>query len=379
MQDFPTLNEVQTPALVVDRSRLARNTDRVRSHVESLGAEFRPHLKTVKSLEAARFLQPEPRGPIAVSTMREAEEFVLGGARDIVYAVGIAPDKLGRVAKLRREDVDLTVILDSVAQVDAVLAAQQLHAVQFTVLLEIDSDGVRAGLQPGDPLLIELADRLAQGGAVLRGILTHHGGSYAGRNPDELAAFAEQERLAAVAAATELRAGGHPCPVVSVGSTPTAVFSRNLSGVTEVRAGVFAFGDLVMNEVGAVTADDIALSVLATVTGEQRERGRLFTNAGWMALSPDPGTRSNGYGFVADLSGRLYPGLIVQAVSQEHGVLALHPDAPAGTELPDLPYGTRVRILTNHACATTTMHEVYLVTDGPDPQVTDVWPIFRGW
>ena len=71
--------------------------------------------------------------------------------------------------------------------------------------------------------------------------------------------------------------------------------------------------------------------------------------------------------------------LIVSQVSQEHGVLTLHPDAPDGTELPDLPYGTRVRILTNHACATTAMHEVYLVTDGEDPVISDVWPIFRGW
>ena len=157
------------------------------------------------------------------------------------------------------------------------------------------------------------------------------------------------------------------------------MFSRNLSGVTEVRAGVFAFGDLVMNEVGAVATEDIALSVLATVTGSQPGRGRLFTNAGWTALSPDPGTRSNGYGFVADIAGRVFPGVIVQAVSQEHGILALHPDAPAGAEMPDLPYGTRVRILTNHACATTAMHEHYLVVDGDSPAVADVWPIFRGW
>src|SRR5690554_428677 len=160
MQDFPSLNEVQTPALVVDRSRLAHNAARVRAHVESLAAESTPLMKTGKTIDAARFLQTEPRIPLAVSTMREAEESSLAGARDIIYAVGIAPDKLSRVATMRRQDVDLTVILDSVAQVDAVLAAQELHAVQFTVLLEVDSDGVRAGLQPDDPLLARLADRL---------------------------------------------------------------------------------------------------------------------------------------------------------------------------------------------------------------------------
>lgn len=379
MPQFPTLDQVQTPALVLDRLKLAANAARLRGHIEGLGASFRPHLKTVKSVEAARVLQPEARGPVAVSTLREAEQFALAGAVDIIYAVGIAPDKLERVAELRRQDVDLAIILDSAEQVAAVLAAQERFGIQFAVLLEVDADAVRAGLKPDDPLLTELGTRLSEGGAQLRGVLTHHGGSYAGRDEEALAAFAEEERLAAVTAATALRAAGLPCPVVSVGSTPTATFARNLAGVTEVRAGVFATGDLVMAEVGAVSRADIALSVLATVTGAQRERGRIFTNAGWTALSPDPGTRRNGYGLVTDVHGNVIPWLMVSQVSQEHGVLTLHPDAPAGTALPDLPYGSRVRIHTNHACATTAMHDQYLVVDGASGQILELWPIFRGW
>lgn len=379
MPQFPTLEQVQTPALVLDRQKLAANAARLRSHVEGLGASFRPHLKTVKSVEAARVLQPETRGPVAVSTLREAEEFALAGVVDIIYAVGIAPDKLERVAELRRQDVDLAIILDSPEQVSAVLAAQERFGSQFAVLLEVDADAVRAGLKPADPLLVELGSRLSEGGALLRGVLTHHGGSYAGRDQDALAAFAEEERLAAVTAATALRSAGLPCPVVSVGSTPTATAARSLAGVTEVRAGVFATGDLVMTEVGAVRREDIALSVLATVTGAQRERGRIFTNAGWTALSPDPGTRSNGYGLITDLSGRPIPWLVVSQVSQEHGVLTLHSEAPAGTELPELPYGSRVRIHTNHACATTAMHDQYLVVDGDSTEIHALWPIFRGW
>lgn len=379
MEPGVSLSAVQTPALVVDRQKLESNSARLRSHIEQLGAQFRPHLKTVKSVPAAAVLQPEQRGPICVSTMREAEEFAAAGARDIIYAVGIAPDKLERVASLRRQDVDLAVILDSAQQVQALLDAQARYGLQLAALLEVDADGVRAGLQPDDPLLVELGRQLLQGGVQFRGVLTHHGGSYQGRSEEELAGFAEQERLAAVSAATALRSAGIPCPVVSVGSTPTAVFSRNLAGISEVRAGVFAFGDLVMAEIGAVPQEQIALSVLATVTGSQPERGRMFTNAGWMALSPDPGTRSNGYGLVTDLTGRPYPWLIVSAVSQEHGVLSLHPDAPAGTSLPQLSYGDRVRILTNHACATTAMHSEYLVVAGEGQQIRDVWPVFRGW
>src|SRR5690625_3433162 len=222
MKPGVTLSEVQTPALIVDRPRFEANAQRVRAHVESLGAEFRPHLKTVKSVPAARILQPHDPGLVAVPTVREDEESAAAAVRDIIYAVGIAPDKLERAAQLRRQDVDLAIILDSAEQVQAVSAAQQRYGEQFAVLLEVDSDGVRAGLAPDSAELIRLGQAVADSGAQLRGVLTHHGGSYRGRSEAELVAYAEEERLAAVTAATALRSAGLPCPVVSVGSTPTA-------------------------------------------------------------------------------------------------------------------------------------------------------------
>ena len=82
---------------------------------------------------------------------------------------------------------------------------------------------------------------LAQGGAELRGVMSHSGGSYGHAGADALRAAAEAERSAVVSAATALRLADLPCTVVSVGSTPTALFARDLFGVTEVRAGVFMF------------------------------------------------------------------------------------------------------------------------------------------
>src|SRR5690554_368411 len=143
MPVFPSLSDVQTPALVLNSDQLDRNAARVRNHVEALGAAFRPHLKTVKSVPAALRLQDLSSGGIAVSTMREAEEFAAAGARDIIYAVGIAPDKQERVAALRRQDVDLAVILDSREQLAAVVAAQERYGIQLATLVEVDSDGVR--------------------------------------------------------------------------------------------------------------------------------------------------------------------------------------------------------------------------------------------
>src|SRR5690606_16930690 len=114
-------------------------------------------------------------------------------------------------------------------------------------------------------------------------------------------------------------------------STPTAHFAENLEGVTEVRAGVYAFFDLVMAGLGVCTLNDIALSVLATVIGHQHDRGWIMVDAGWMAMSRDRGTASQqidqGYGVVCDLQGKPFGDLIMTQANQEHGILALRPGA----------------------------------------------------
>src|SRR5690606_15175784 len=140
-------------------------------------------------------------------------------------------------------------------------------------LIEIDSDGHRAGVAPESPLLLEIAALL---GEDLRGVMTHAGESYKCVSDDAKRTMAEQERDAAVSAAMRLRVAGFASPVVSVGSTPTAHFADDLAGVTEVRAGVYMFHDLVMAGLGVCAVDDIAISVLVTVIGHQAEKGWLI-------------------------------------------------------------------------------------------------------
>ena len=106
------LDDLLTPALVLDEGRMTRNIDRMRRRVAELGVSFRPHVKTCKSLEVAQRLMTTPRGPITVSTLKEAEQFFAHGVTDILYAVGIAPAKLPHVADLRARGCDLSVILD---------------------------------------------------------------------------------------------------------------------------------------------------------------------------------------------------------------------------------------------------------------------------
>lgn len=375
------LETLATPCLILDRDRMDRNVARLRTRLEKLGPSLRPHLKTAKSPDAALRVMTSAAGPATVSTLKEAEEFAAAGVTDITYAVGIAPDKLNRVLALRAKGVDLAVTLDTVAQAVAVAEASRKSGDAIPALIEIDCDGHRSGVLPGDRnRLLAIAEALDAGG-TLRGVLTHAGDSYGARGADALRACAEGERASAVEAATILREAGYECPVVSVGSTPTAHFAENLDGVTEMRAGVFVFFDLVMAGIGVCQIDDIAVSVLATVIGHQPEKGWILVDAGWMAMSRDRGTSKQavdqGYGLVCDIDGKPLADLIMADANQEHGILALRPGSSAA--LPDLPIGTRLRLLPNHACATGAQHDRYHVLHSGSRSIDAVWPRFGGW
>ncbi|ALM82462.1 DSD1 family PLP-dependent enzyme [Bordetella sp. N] len=375
------LADLETPQLVLDRTRLDRNIERLRTRLAPFGVTLRPHVKTNKSADVTRRLGG-PDAPITVSTLKEAEYFLEHGWRDILYAVGIVPSKLPHVEKLIRRGARLTVILDNEETAQAVAAYAKDHALSLPVLIEIDTDGHRSGVPPEDDMLLRIGAHLraAPGAnAWLAGVLTHAGESYNCRSHEAIVACAEQERAGAVRAAERLRADGHAAPVVSVGSTPTAHFAESLDGVTEVRAGVYVFFDLVMHGIGVCAVEDIALSVLCTVIGHQREKGWLITDAGWMAMSRDRGTAKQpvdqGYGLVCDEAGRLMTDLVMIDANQEHGILR-HRNDPAAT--PMLPVGTMLRIVPNHACATGAQFGAYTVVAG-GTEVEATWPRFSGW
>lgn len=377
-----TLDDCETPCLLLDRGRLDANIALMAERARALGVVLRPHLKTAKSLEAAE-LSTDPADPrLTVSTLKEADFFARAGFKDILYAVGMAPNKLAHAAALRQGGVELTLLVDNLDAARAIGEAAGRFGVAFPVMIEIDTDGHRAGLKPEDEALVQLAAMIdGHPQLELRGVLTHAGGSYDRPGEDAIAEVAEMERAGAVRAAERIRAAGLPCPEVSVGSTPTARFARSLEGVTELRAGVYMFYDLVMAGLQVCRIEDIALSVLATVIGHQPDRGLVVIDAGWMALSRDRGTAEQavdqGYGAVCDREGRLIEDVIVVSVNQEHGMIARRDGSPLNPA--DFPVGRQVRILPNHACATASQHGGYFLVDGPSPEVLGEWSRINGW
>jgi D-serine deaminase-like pyridoxal phosphate-dependent protein len=375
-----TIDDLPTPALILDRAILDRNLKRMSERLRNAGVMLRPHLKTAKSVQIGRKAVEGHDGRITVSTLAEARYFAEGGFTDILYGVGIVPAKLPAVSALRRQGVNLRVVTDNLAVAQAIAAAAT-NGDTFSVFIEIDSGAGRAGLPyPQLPGLLDIARALhAAPGIELAGVMTHAGHSYHQNTPDGIAAVAEQERQAVVGAADKLRAAGIPCPIVSAGSTPTATHSLNFTGLTEMRPGVYVFNDLDQEFIGSCGAGDLALSVLASVIGHYPHRNQMLVDAGALALSKDISAQEFrpqvGYGTIVDAPAK---DMAVVDCSQEHGFVGASEPIPFG----NLPIGSRVRILPNHACITAAAYDRYYVVDSAHDggrSVVDVYDRINGW
>lgn len=375
------LAALRTPALVLDRAAVMRNTAAMSAKARRHGIKLRPHLKTAKCVEVARLATDGNVGGIAVSTLAEAEFFAGHGFRDITYAVGLEPGKIADVIDLRREGIELKVLVDNLEAARMLADEVRAAAIRLETFIEIDCGQHRAGLDPDSPDLVPLARLLnLPPFLVLAGVLTHAGQSYHAKGAEALQAIAEDERRALLNAAELIRAAGLPCPTLSAGSTPTATFATRFDSLSEIRPGNYTFFDLTQYSLDVCRIEDIAVSVLASVIGHHRKAGHILIDAGFMALTRDLDAHDYlpdaGYGYVMDerRRGRL-PGLSVTDVNQEHGMIKVK----SSVDYERLPIGARVRILPNHSCATAAMFPHYHVVDGASDEVSARWARCAGW
>lgn len=375
------LSALMTPALVLDRGRLNVNLTRMAGRAKALGVRLRPHMKTAKSAEVARLALAgagtDGIAGITVSTLAEADYFAAHGFPDITYGVGIVPGKLPLVAQIQaRRGAVLRLVLDDLEMARAVVEASEKLPGRFEILLEIDCGQHRAGIAPDDPRVDAIAALLNSGkNSGFAGVMAHAGHSYDCRAIAEVEAVAEAERAAVTQAAGVIREAGIECPIVSVGSTPTALHARDLSGVTEMRPGVYMFGDRFQTEIGSCGPGDMALSVLASVIAVYRERDFALIDAGALALSQDRSMEAiegkPSYGALYDAAGRaLLPGLELNAVNQEHGFIT--------GDVSQLESGQQLRVYPNHACMMAAMYPHYHLVEGGE-EIVGRWPRMGGW
>jgi D-serine deaminase-like pyridoxal phosphate-dependent protein len=375
-----TFANLETPRLLLDADRLARNCAAMRERCRALGVALRPHLKTAKSLDVARVALNGERSAITVSTLHEAEYFARNGYRDILCASGAVPGKFAHAARIQRESsCDLILVTDALEVAQAAARFAESSNVTLSFLIEIDCGEHRSGQLPDAPAVLAIARAISASSRLrLRGVMAHAGHSYGADAPPAVVPIATAERDAAVDAAARIRAAGMACEIVSIGSTPTVLMADHLAGVTEARAGIYMFWDLAQLSRKMCREEDITVSVLAAVIGHTRHANTIILDAGALALSKDIGANrllpDAGYGYLCDPQSLQRLGsLAVNTVHQEHGTVLV--DDPAWFER--LPVGSLVRVLPNHACITCAGYSAYDVVRGSE--IVARWERINGW
>jgi D-serine deaminase-like pyridoxal phosphate-dependent protein len=349
----PATPEPPTPYHRVDVPRLERNVRRVADAARTSGVSLRPHAKTHKSAEVARLQLAAGARGITVATIAEAEAFVAAGVDDVFVAYPLwTDDAAGQRLRALLERARVSIGTDSA---EGVAALAGHCGGDVDVLVEVDSGHHRTGVAPEEAGA--LARAAVRAGLTVRGVFTFPGHSY---GPGLGPGTARDERDALAAAAASLRAAGVEPEVVSGGSTPSLADSLvNPGPVTELRPGVYVFGDAQQWELGAHDPDDVALTCRGTVVN--LARGRVVLDAGSKALGADRPPWATGWGRVV-----ARPGARVVMLSEHHAVLDW-----GGDDLPVL--GSYVDVVPNHVCAAVNLAD-RLWADHGDGRLQP-WPV----
>jgi D-serine deaminase-like pyridoxal phosphate-dependent protein len=377
---FPrTVHDVPTPALLLNIETLEHTVTWMAEKVRRLGARLRPHVNTHKCLEVGRLQRAHGAQGITVATLVEAKDFADGGFDDITWAVPAVPGRIDEIIALARRTT-FRVLVDSPEAVDVLERAARAAGVRLHTWLEVDCGYHRSGVDPDSPAALALARRIAASKDLLfDGLLTHAGHGYHARGAAERKEAAGAERDVTVAFAERLRQSGVDVPAVSIGSTPTMVAAESLAGVDEARPGNYVFYDWMQAAAGVCDAEDVAVSVLATVISHRDDLPHCIVDAGALAMSKDAGPaaadlrRGLGPVYAGPAGAALEPRVNLASVSQEHGfVSGPSPEDVRGR----FRVGDKIRIMPNHSCLTAAMFDEYWVVRGET--VCDRWKILRG-
>jgi D-serine deaminase-like pyridoxal phosphate-dependent protein len=323
------------------------------------GIALRPHVKTHKSVALARLQLDAGAVGVTVGTLGEAEVMAESGITDILLAYPVWADDQ-KAARLRavheREGVRLAVGIDSAAGAERLATAISGSTKRLGVMIEIDPHYERTGVDPG--CAGELGAAAAQLGLEVRGVFTHGGHAYRGRDMVEGAAKDEIEAI--LVARDSLAAAGFSNLTLSAGSTPTALLDL-VEPINEVRPGTYLINDRIELYMGACAPDEIAMAVAATVVSDNIP-GKFVINAGAKSLTKDMPAYLTGFGMIP-----AYPDGVIERVSDYHGEVRL----PADADAPQL--GDVVAVVPNHACPVIDLYDTFIATRSGT--VVGEWPV----
>jgi len=344
-----TLQELPTPAVLVERPRVLENIDRLQTAASARGIRLRPHAKTHKSPVIARWQIERGAIGICCAKLGEAEVFADAGIEDIRLPYPLNPINAPRVLALM-DRVRLSFIVDHPAVARGWSEAMTQAGRRADVLIKVDVGFHRCGIDPDPETAVPfIRDVAALPGLRLLGLLSHAGQAYHARSEEDLCRMAADEARMLGTLAKAARDEGIAIDEISAGATPTARYSVQQEGLTEYRAGNYVYFDRTQVGLGAATLDRCGLTVLAMVVSKPAA-DRIILDSGAKTLAAD-GARGfsplPGHGTVLrDVAGCGDPDddLIVERLSEEHATVRVASGRTA------LEPGDRVRLVPNHSC-----------------------------
>ena len=365
------LTELRTPQVLIERSRLESNIARMQAAAEARGRRLRPHAKTHKSPIVARMQIERGAVGICCAKLGEAEVFAAAGVGDIRLPYPVNPSNADRVLALM-DRAAISIIVDHPAVARGWSDAMRRAGRTLDVLIKVDVGFHRCGIDPGAPgALAFVREVAALPGLRLRGLLSHAGHGYHATSVEELRQIARTESAIHARLAAAAREAGIAIDEISVGATPTARFSLDQPGLTEMRPGNYVYFDRSQVALGAAALADCALSVMAIVVS-QPVADRLILDCGSKTLSSDA---ARGFGKPAGY-GAVFPDLeadtpddtlLVERLSEEHATVRV---TSGSTKLQP---GDRVRVLPNHSCVVSNLVDSVWLVEGM--QVVDTLPV----
>jgi len=344
------VEELDTPALVVDLEKMERNVASIVSTLRDLGVGWRPHVKCHKSPDIARRLVAAGAIGITCAKLGEAEVMAGAGLDNILIANQVVgPVKMRRLVALRRR-ADVTVAVDDPAQIEQLAAAAREADVTLPVVVELNIGQNRCGVDPGQPAvaLSHLVQETA--GLEYRGLMGWEGHVMSLEDPEAIARQAREAVAGLTRSAEMCRAAGLPVEVVSAGGTITYRATGGVPGVTEVQAGGGVLMDAFYQRRGVPL--ELALTILTTVVSRRPQRAIV-----------DGGFKT--FGLLPPVP--LLEGVAGFEPSAEHGTLHLSgPDVP-------LKVGDKVSFILGYVDMAAFLHErMFAVRNG---RVEEVWEL----
>jgi D-serine deaminase-like pyridoxal phosphate-dependent protein len=355
-----TLNEIDTPFVVVDLDDVENNIDNLMRRFEKFpNLSIRPHLKTAKSPIFARMLLERGAAGICVAKVSEAEVFAAQGIEDILITTEIAGDvKIARLLNLVKEHAKIRIVVDNC---NVVKQLNYAHGASMTpnklnVLIDLNVGQDRTGVDTIEQAVeLAAAVRDCEPSMNLIGIQGYEGHlQHLDSESRKSRCRVAMEKL--VRCAEALRTNGHEINVVTTGGTGTSEICASTAGVNEIQPGSFIFMDVAYrNATGAAFRN--ALQVVATIISKPNAR-RLVVDAGTKSLSVDMGHAEPLH----------HPNWKYKPAGDEHGVIeSEHEDI-------DLQPGDRIYLIPSHIDTTVALHDNFYVVRGTH-NLVGIWPI----